>query len=100
MAVIGLLTVVFQVALELIKIRQAHAAKLGVPRLPADQRRALDAAVLQMVRTKDTSALEAMLGGKPSLSTSDATKEPANPAGTAAAPQPVIPPSNTGGKSA
>jgi hypothetical protein len=63
MAIIGLLTVVFQVALELIKIRQAHAAKLGVPRLPADQRKALDAAVLQMVKTKDTSALEAVLKG-------------------------------------
>lgn len=64
MAVIGLLTVVFQVALELIKIRQAHARSLGVPRLAADQRKALDAAVVQMVRTKNTSALEAMLGGK------------------------------------
>ena len=88
-SIIGLITVALQIALEVVKYRQTHAKNLGVPKLPADQRKALDAAVLQMVRTKDTSALEAML-----------KVEPAPLAPTVMAPQPVIPPSNAGGKSA
>jgi hypothetical protein len=73
-----------QILLELMRYRREHAANLGVRRLPAEERKKLDAAVLQMVKTKDTSALEGMLNG-------DKPQAPSEPTPVAAPAAPATP---------
>ena len=61
----SLVAALFQLLTELLKVRAEHAANLGVPKLPIDQKRLVDALVVDAVRTRDTSDLVALLKGSP-----------------------------------
>lgn len=60
-----ILGVVLQIVVELLRMRREKAAALGQNKLSGEQKKALNAAVVDALKTKNTATLEAMLKGSP-----------------------------------